>query len=74
MGCFIRKEIIMSFEFEFTQGKLQEIIGKNQYIDHWYEALCQILPDYDINTVPRVAAFLAQTAHESGTIVQLKKT
>lgn len=56
----------MSFEFEFTQGKLQEIIGKNQYIDHWYEALCQILPDYDINTVPRVAAFLAQTAHESG--------
>jgi putative chitinase len=24
------------------------------------------LPDYDINSVPRVAAFLAQTAHESG--------
>lgn len=63
----------MSFEFEFTQGKLQEIIGKNQYIDHWYEALCQILPDYDINTVPRVAAFLAQTAHESGNYRAIKE-
>ena len=63
----------MSFEFEFTQGKLQEIIGKNQYIDHWFEALCQILPDYDINTVPRVAAFLAQTAHESGGYKAIKE-
>ena len=56
----------MSFEFDFTQSKLEEIIGKNPYIDHWYEALCQVLPDYDINSIPRVAAFLAQTAHESG--------
>jgi putative chitinase len=54
------------FKFNFTQKQFEEIIGKNPYADHWFEALCQILPDYDINTVPRVAAFLAQTAHESG--------
>jgi len=63
----------MSFEFNFTQNKLEAIIGKNPYIDHWYEALCQILPDYDINTVPRVAAFLAQTAHESGNYRAIKE-
>jgi putative chitinase len=54
------------FDFDFTQAKFEECIGKNPYADHWFEALCEILPDYEINTVPRVAAFLAQTAHESG--------
>jgi putative chitinase len=54
------------FDFDFTQAKFEEIIGKNPNATDWFEALCEILPDYDINTVPRVAAFLAQTAHESG--------
>ncbi len=61
------------FDFDFTQDKFTAIIGKNPYADHWYEALCQILPDYDINTVPRVAAFLAQTAHESGNYRAIKE-
>jgi putative chitinase len=56
----------MSFEFNFTQQQLDTILHGNPYVEHWYEALYEILPDYDINTVPRVAAFLAQTAHESG--------
>ena len=63
----------MSFEFDFTQSKLEAIIGKNPYAEQWYEALVQILPDYDINTVPRVAAFLAQTAHESGNYRAIKE-
>jgi putative chitinase len=54
------------FNFNFTQDQLTQILQGNPYVDHWYEALCKILPDYDISTVPRVAAFLAQTAHESG--------
>jgi putative chitinase len=54
------------FTFDFTQEKFEQIIGKNPNSNHWFEALCEILPGYDINTVPRVAAFLAQTAHESG--------
>jgi putative chitinase len=36
------------------------------YVDHWVEALNQLLPDYEINTPKRVAAFIAQCAHESG--------
>ena len=63
----------MSFEFDFTQSKLEAIIGKNPYAEQWHEALVQILPDYDINTVPRVAAFLAQTAHESGNYRAIKE-
>jgi putative chitinase len=61
------------FNFNFTIDKFKACIGNNQYADHWFEALCQILPDYDISTVPRVAAFLAQTAHESGGYTAIKE-
>jgi putative chitinase len=62
-----------TFDFEFTENKLSQIITNNQYVNHWFEALSMLLPDYDINTVPRVAAFLAQTAHESGGYKALKE-
>jgi putative chitinase len=54
------------FDFEFTLNNLKEMVPGNPHIDSWYEAICQILPDYDINTKSRVAAFIAQCAHESG--------
>jgi putative chitinase len=63
----------MGFEFEFTQQQLKQLIPNNPYIDHWYEALEQILPDYEINTPARVAAFLAQCAHESGGFTAIKE-
>jgi putative chitinase len=56
----------MSFTFDFRKDQLAQIIPGNPYLDHWYEALSQILPEYEINTPERVAAFLAQCAHESG--------
>ena len=56
----------MGFQFNFTQDQLQAIIPQNAHVPHWFEALSKILPDYDISTPPRVAAFLAQCAHESG--------
>ena len=51
---------------EIRQDQLAQILPGNPYVDHWTEALNKILPDYDISTPQRVAAFLAQTAHESG--------
>jgi putative chitinase len=61
------------FTFNFTQQQLGQCIGNNPYIDHWYHALSLALPDYDINTTPRVAAFLAQCGHESGDFVFLQE-
>ena len=61
------------FKFDFTKEKFDAIIGANPHSEHWYEALCEILPDYDIDTVPRVAAFLAQCAHESGGFRAIKE-
>ena len=61
------------FTFDFTKEKLAAMLPGNQYIEHWHEALCKILPDYDINTPQRVGAFIAQTAHESGGYKALKE-
>ena len=58
---------------EITQAQLAQIIPKNPHIEHWCEALNAILPDYDIDTPRRVAAFLAQCAHESGSFVFLRE-
>ena len=56
---------------ELTKEQLKQLLPKNPYIDQWYNALSQLLPDYDINTPQRIAAFLAQCAHESGEFVWL---
>jgi putative chitinase len=61
------------FDFDFTLDKFKAIVTGNPNAADWYEALCIILPDYDINTVPRVAAFMAQTAHESGNYRAIKE-
>ena len=49
-----------------SQEQLPQILPGNPYLEHWCEALNKILPDYDISTPQRVAAFVAQAAHESG--------
>jgi putative chitinase len=53
-------------------NQLKQMV-KNPYINHWYEAIDQLLPDYDINTPARVSAFIAQCAHESGNFVFVKE-
>lgn len=63
----------MAFDFEFTKQQLQEIIGKNPYIDYWHAAICDICPEYEINTPKRLAAWLAQCSHESGGFKFLKE-
>jgi len=56
---------------ELTKDQLKQLLPKNQYINHWHRALSQLLPDYEINTPQRIAAFIAQCAHESGGFVFL---
>jgi len=56
-----------------TLGQLKKMLPKNPYVADWHEALEQLLPDYDINTPKRIAAFVAQCAHESGNFMVLKE-
>jgi putative chitinase len=58
---------------DLTLEQLKQIVPKNPYIEHWHEAFCEILPDYDITTPHRLAAFLAQCAHESGGFTAIKE-
>jgi putative chitinase len=61
------------FTFNFTEQQLAQMIPGNPYVPQWYQALCKILPEYGINTPARVAAFVAQCAHESGNFRLLKE-
>ncbi len=61
----------MSFEFEFTKEHLGKIISADP--DDWYDALCEMLPKYKINTEKRMAHFLSQCAHESAGFKRLEE-
>lgn len=56
-----------------TLEQLKQMLPRNPYVADWYEALSKLLPDYDINTPRRIAAFVAQCAHESGGFMVLKE-
>ena len=63
----------MAFDFEFTPAHLKEMIGNNPYLSNWHSALTDICPEYGINTPVRLAAFIAQCAHESGNFRLLRE-
>jgi len=50
---------------DLTLEQLKQLLPKNPYVQNWHNALAQLFPDYDINTPKRMAAFIAQCAHES---------
>ena len=58
---------------ELTLQQLKQMLPKNPYVDHWYDALSQLFPDYEINTPQRIASFMAQCAHESANFMALKE-
>jgi len=56
-----------------TLDQLKQLIPKNKHVEHWHSALSQLLPDYGIDTEQRIAAFIAQCAHESGEFTMIKE-
>jgi len=58
---------------QLTLEQLKQLLPKNKYVEHWHHVLEQLLPDYEINTPQRIAAFIAQCAHESGEFSTIKE-
>ena len=58
---------------DLTLSQLKQMVPGIPYAEHWLEALDILLPDYEINTPQRIAAFIAQCAHESGGFKFLKE-
>ena len=59
--------------FPLTKNMLRAILNNNPKSDDWYIALEEILPKYGITTEKRIAAFIAQCAHESGDFKTLEE-
>jgi putative chitinase len=56
-----------------TLDQLRQLIPRNKHVTYWHHALEQLLPDYGIDTEKRIAAFVAQCAHESGEFTMIKE-
>ncbi len=59
-------------KMELSLQQLKQLLPKNPYVEHWHQALSQLLPDYEINTPQRIAAYVAQCSHESAGFTALK--
>ena len=53
------------FKFDFEEWMAEELIHRDDWKD-WYEAMCEVLPLWEVDTAERVAMFVAQCGHESG--------
>jgi putative chitinase len=56
-----------------TLEQIKKICPNNKQPEALLEVLNKVLPEYEINTRKRVAAFLAQTSHESAQFTTLKE-
>jgi len=55
-----------NFQFDFTLDKFKQLVPNNPKVEEWFESVNLNLPDYQIDTKLRVAAWIAQIGHESG--------
>lgn len=63
----------MAFDFDFSSEQLAQCVSRNPNPDDLFQALSDVLPNYEITSVNRVAAFLAQCGHESGDFTVLQE-
>jgi putative chitinase len=54
------------FDFNFTEEQVHHLLPRVKNVAEWYDAMVETLPQYGINDIARVSAFIAQCAHESG--------
>lgn len=63
----------MDFQFNFTEVKLGQLLRGNKEVHAWFDACVEIFPHYELTTVNRVAAFIAQCGHESNNFMTLEE-
>lgn len=56
-----------------TLTQLKQLLPGNPHVNYWHAVLVKLLPEYGIDTPKRIAAFIAQCAHESGNFRILKE-
>jgi putative chitinase len=61
------------FNFNFTVEMTRTLLKGNPDADEWHTAMTEVLPMWEINTVERVAGFIAQCAHESNNFRTLEE-
>jgi len=52
-------------QFDFKVEQVAELLPRIE-AQVWFDAMTRVLPKWNIDTVDRVAGFIAQTSHESG--------
>lgn len=62
------------FDFNFSFEKFEKTLKGINETNTWYELISEVLPRWQIITIPRVAAFMAQTAHESRNYTALEES
>jgi putative chitinase len=63
----------MALQFTLTVDKLKSCVKNNKQPEQLHAALSTLLPKYEIESVERVAGFLAQCGHESMDFTVLKE-
>src|SRR5437763_13781353 len=63
----------MPFDFNFTADQLGQCVPANNAVSDLFQALSDVLPNYEITNVERVAGFLSQCGHESRDFTSLRE-